>query len=128
VKLRLLEEWIETRQRHAQTYKTLLSDVGVRLPAERDGVRHVYHLFVVRLRERDIWREKLAANGIQTGVHYPIPVHLQPAYRDLGYSPGDFPVSGRTGSALLPMFPELTPDQIAQIAESLRVGASIASR
>jgi len=130
VKLRFLDEWIEARQRNAQTYKDLLSDVAVRLPAEREGVRHVYHLFVVRLRERDIWREKLAANGIQTGVHYPIPVHLQPAYRDLGYSPGDFPVSERVGQEVLslPMFPELTPDQIAQIAESLRVGASIASQ
>lgn len=130
VKLRFLEEWIEARQRNAQTYKDLLSDVAVRLPAEREGVRHVYHLFVIRLRERDSWREKLAANGIQTGVHYPIPVHLQPAYRDLGYSPGDFPVSERVGQEVLslPMFPELTPDQIAHIAESLRVGASIASQ
>jgi dTDP-4-amino-4,6-dideoxygalactose transaminase len=127
VKLRYLEEWIEARQRNAEMYKSLLRDIAVRLPAQREGVRHVYHLFVVRLRDRDAWREKLAANGVQTGVHYPNPIHLQPAYRDLGYSPGDFPVSERAGQEVLslPMFPELTSDQIGTIAETLRVGASI---
>jgi dTDP-4-amino-4,6-dideoxygalactose transaminase len=129
VKLRYLEEWIDARQRNAATYKSLLRESGVRLPGERSGVRHVYHLFVVRLQDRDAWRTKLTDAGVQTGVHYPIPVHLQPAYRDLGYSAGDFPVSEAAGREVLslPMFPELTSDQIATVASSLRVASSIAT-
>jgi dTDP-4-amino-4,6-dideoxygalactose transaminase len=91
-------------------------------------VRHVYHLYVVRLEQRDGWRDRLAEAGVQTGVHYPIPLHLQPAYRDLGYSTGDFPVCEQASREVLslPMFPELTPDQIKEVALALspRVVAS----
>ena len=127
VKLRHLEAWTEARRRHAAEYGRRLADTPARLPRERRDVRHVYHLYVVRLEQRDAWRDRLAAAGIQTGVHYPIPVHLQPAYRDLGYSAGDFPVCEQASREVLslPMFPELTDAQIDEVALALRasVGA-----
>jgi dTDP-4-amino-4,6-dideoxygalactose transaminase len=78
----------------------------------------------VRLAQRDAWRAALGDAGVQTGVHYPIPVHLQPAYRDLGYRAGDFPVSERIGGEVLslPMFPELSPAQIGTVAGLLKAG------
>jgi dTDP-4-amino-4,6-dideoxygalactose transaminase len=101
----------------------------VELPRERRDVRHVYHLYVVRLQQRDAWRERLSDAGVQTGVHYPIPVHLQPAYRDLGYTAGAFPVCERAAAEVLslPMFPELTSDQIAQVALALTPRVGVAS-
>jgi dTDP-4-amino-4,6-dideoxygalactose transaminase len=127
VKLRYLEAWTEARRRNAATYGRQLADVGIQLPRERAEVRHVYHLYVVRLQERDAWRDRLTEAGVQTGVHYPIPVHLQPAYRDLGYAAGDFPVCERASRDVLslPMFPELTDAQIGEVALALgrRVGA-----
>jgi dTDP-4-amino-4,6-dideoxygalactose transaminase len=128
VKLRYLEAWTEARRRNAAEYGRQLADTSVTLPRERDEVRHVYHLYVVRLQQRDAWRDRLTQAGVQTGVHYPIPVHLQPAYRDLGYSAGAFPVSERASAEVLslPMFPELTHDQIKDIALALspRVGVT----
>jgi dTDP-4-amino-4,6-dideoxygalactose transaminase len=128
VKLRYLEAWTEARRRNAAEYGRQLADTAARLPAERRDSRHVYHLYVVRLLQRDAWRERLTAAGVQTGVHYPIPVHLQPAYRDLGYAAGDFPVCEHACTEVLslPMFPELTADQIGEVAHALsaRVGVS----
>lgn len=127
VKLRYLEEWIDARRRLASDYATQLAEAPVRLPRERADVRHVYHLYVVRLADRDGWRAKLTEAGVQTGVHYPIPVHLQPAYRDLGYSAGDFPVSEQAGREVLslPIYPELTREQIAVVSGVLRAGVSV---
>jgi dTDP-4-amino-4,6-dideoxygalactose transaminase len=126
VKLRYLEAWTEARRKNAAEYGRQLADTVARLPRERQDTRHVYHLYVVRLPQRDVWRERLTDAGVQTGVHYPIPVHLQPAYRDLGYSAGDFPVSEHASTEVLslPMFPELTADQIREVAHALstRVG------
>jgi dTDP-4-amino-4,6-dideoxygalactose transaminase len=121
VKLRYLEAWTEARRRNAAEYGRQLADTAVRLPRERPDARHVYHLYVVRLPQRDAWRDRLTAAGVQTGVHYPIPVHLQPAYRDLGYSVGDFPSSEHASTEVLslPMFPELTADQIKEVASAL---------
>ena len=129
VKLRYLEAWTEARRRHAAEYARQLADTSVTLPRERDAVRHVYHVYVVRVQQRDAWRERLTEAGVQTGVHYPIPVHLQPAYRDLGYSAGAFPVSERASGEVLslPMFPELTHDQIKEIALALRPRVGVAS-
>jgi len=128
VKLRYLEEWSEARRRSAKEYDTQLADSGARLPRERSGARHVYHLYVIRIADRDAWRAKLTDAGVQTGVHYPIPVHLQPAYRDLGYSAGAFPVSERAGTEVLslPIYPELTREQIAVVSAVLRAGVSVA--
>jgi dTDP-4-amino-4,6-dideoxygalactose transaminase len=125
VKLKYLEQWTEARRDRAAAYTRALADVPVGLPAERPGVRHVYHVFAVRVRERDACRARLTEAGVQTGVHYPIPVHLQPAHRDLGYSRGDFPVSEAVAGEVLslPMFPELTDEQIAGVAAALRACA-----
>ena len=99
-------------------------------PVERQGVRHVYHVYVVRSSDRDGLRARLTDAGVQTGVHYPIPVHLQPAYRDLGYSAGDFPVSERAAGEVLslPMYPELTEKQIDTVAGICRAGVTAQAR
>ena len=122
IKLRHLEAWTEARRARAAQYAAALAGSGVVTPAERPGDRHVYHVYAVRLAERDRWRSHLEARGVQTGVHYPIPVHLQPAYRDLGYTAGDFPVAERAASEVLslPIYPELTPAQVDYVASCLR--------
>ena len=114
VKLRYLESWTEARRRNAAAYGRRLADIAVQLPRERRDVRHVYHLYVVRLDQRDAWRDRLTEAGVQTGVHYPTPVHLQPAYRDLGYSSGDFPVCERQADEILtlPAHQNINDEQI----------------
>jgi dTDP-4-amino-4,6-dideoxygalactose transaminase len=123
VKLKHLDEWTEARRRHAGEYGRALAGLDVDLPVERPGSRHVYHLYIVRVRERDAVRERLTAAGIQTGVHYPVPVHLQPGYRDLGYAKGDFPVAEAVSAEVMsiPMFPEMTAAQIREVAGALGV-------
>jgi dTDP-4-amino-4,6-dideoxygalactose transaminase len=130
VKLRYLEGWTEARRRNAAEYNRLLAGTSAQPPRERANVRHVYHLYVARLPQRDVWRERLTEAGVQTGVHYPIPVHMQPAYRDLGYAAGDFPVCEHASTEVLslPMFPELTSDQIAEVAQVLRSSAAATVR
>jgi len=130
VKLRHLEAWTELRRQHAGEYARRLAGTPARLPIERPGSRHVYHLYVVRLQDRDVWRAQLSEAGVQTGVHYPIPVHLQPAYRDLGYTAGDFPVSEQVATEVLslPMFPELTSGQIDEVAGLLRARVPASTR
>jgi dTDP-4-amino-4,6-dideoxygalactose transaminase len=122
VKLRHLERWTEARRRHALAYARRLDGAPVQLPRERAGCRHVYHVYVLRMVDRDGCRRRLTDAGVQTGVHYPIPVHLQPAYQDLGYSKGDFPVSEQVATEVLsvPMFPELTEAQIDAVAALLQ--------
>jgi len=124
VKLKHLESWTEARRRLAATYRQLLDGTPARAPKERSGVRHVYHVYTVRLQQRDRWRARLTEMGIQTGVHYPIPLHLQPAYRDLGYGVGDFPVSEAVAREVLslPFFPEMTDQQVEEVAGVLRAG------
>jgi len=117
VKLRHLERWTEARRRLAANYDRFLSGTVVRTPTTRPGVRHVYHLYVVRLLQRDAWRAHLLKRGIQTGMHYPVPVHLQMAYRDLGYAAGDFPVAETVAGKVLslPLFPEMTEAQQEEV-------------
>jgi len=124
VKLRHLEQWTETRRQLAASYGRLLGGTVARTPTERPGVRHVYHLYVVRLGQRDAWRAHLLQRGIQSGLHYPIPLHLQPAYRDLGYSAGDFPVAETVAGEVLslPLFPEMTDAQQEEVSGVLRAG------
>ncbi len=118
IKLEHLEAWTAARRAHAASYDSLLTKANaVQVPA-RDGVyRHVYHVYAVRLARRDAARRRLEAAGITCGMHYPVPVHLQAAYRDLGYGPGAFPVaeSFARETLSLPMYPELTADQIAEV-------------
>jgi dTDP-4-amino-4,6-dideoxygalactose transaminase len=121
VKLRHLDGWTETRRARAADYHMALAGAAV-TPAEMPDCRHVYHVYAVRVANRDAVRAHLQAEGIQTGVHYPIPVHLQPAYRTLGYRVGDFPVAeSAAGEVLsLPIYPELTREQVAAVATSVR--------
>jgi len=121
-KLPFLDRWNDLRRRHAATYRTLLADSGLVLPVEMEYSRHVYHLFVVQAEDRDGLHRKLEERGIQTGMHYPVPLHLQKAYSFLGYQTGDFPVSEQLSAGLLslPMFPELTIDQIDYVARCIR--------
>jgi dTDP-4-amino-4,6-dideoxygalactose transaminase len=123
VKLRRLENGNLLRRVHAQEYNRALAGLEELItPTEADYARHVYHIYPVRVEDRDetIWR--LQEKGVQCGIHYPVPIHLQKAYRDLGYEQGSFPISERTANELisLPMFPELTEEQVALVALSLR--------
>jgi dTDP-4-amino-4,6-dideoxygalactose transaminase len=130
VKLRHLERWTEARRINARRYREALADAGVGLPLEIPDVRHVYHVFAVRTSGRDALVQSLADGGVQTGIHYPIPVHLQPAYTEARYKEGDFPISEQTAEEVLslPMFPEMTEAQLDTVAaivmSSTRAGAS----
>jgi dTDP-4-amino-4,6-dideoxygalactose transaminase len=124
VKLKYLEGWTEARRTLADTYGRLLAGTPARPPKVREDVRHVYHIYAVRLDERDRWRARLTELGIQTGIHYPVPVHLQPAYRDLGYRAGDFPVAETLAGEVLslPFFPEMTEQQVQEVADVFKAG------
>ncbi len=121
VKLRHLERWTEARRSAAARYDALFADSGVATPWVAPDSRHVYHLYVVRTRNRQAWQDLLTAQGIQTGIHYPTPVHLLPAFADLGYREGQFPHSERAANEVLslPMFPELTAQQGAEVARAV---------
>jgi len=118
VKLRHLEAWTAARRRVVSKYNQLLADSGMETPREMPWGRHVYHVYTVRTRERTSLQQALESAGIQTGVHYPVPVHLQPAYSDLGYGPGSFPESEKAASEVLslPLYPEMVDDQIEQVS------------
>jgi len=123
VKLQHLEGWNQRREEIAAKYRRLLSELqGVQLLAPAEPGEHVYHLYVVRLRDRDGVRKRLAEAGIATGIHYPIPLHLQPAYRDHRYREGDFPVSERLAREVLslPMFPELAQEAQDYVIQQIR--------
>jgi dTDP-4-amino-4,6-dideoxygalactose transaminase len=113
------------RRAHARAYDAALADSGVEVPRQLPERRHVYHVYAIRSRKRDQLQEALQQKGIQTGLHYPIPVHLQPAHADLGYRPGSFPESERAAAEVLslPMYPELDPAAPQIVAEA--VGAAI---
>lgn len=118
VKLRYLEAWIEARRDHAARYDELLAGSSVQTPMAMPYARHVYHVYAVRTPQRDALQKTLQAQGVQTGIHYPIPVHLLPAYADLGHHAGDFPCSEQAANDMLslPMYAELTQDGINQVA------------
>jgi dTDP-4-amino-4,6-dideoxygalactose transaminase len=122
VKLKYLERWNEARREHACLYAQLLADMDVITPQEANYAESVWHLYVVRVQERDSLSVYLAEQGITTGIHYPVPIHLQPAYRDLGYAPGTFPVTEQLAGQVLslPMYPELTRDDIEFVASGMR--------
>ena len=122
VKLRKLEEWTEARRAAAAHYDKLFAGSGVPTPYARPGSRHVYHIYAVRTPNRAKWQEELQARGVQTGIHYPIPVHLLPAYEDLGYKAGQFPHSERAAAETLslPMFPEITAEQRETVAKAVK--------
>ena len=122
VKLRHLERWTELRRTHAAAYHEVLRSSGLSLPIEKAYARHVYHVFAIRVAERASLQRLLKANGIQSGIHYPVPVHLQPAYADLGYLRGQFPESERAADEVLslPMYPEMTRTQVDEVCGVLQ--------
>jgi dTDP-4-amino-4,6-dideoxygalactose transaminase len=115
VKLARLPQWTDQRRQAAARYRELFAgtEAAVGLPYEPEWSKAVYHLFVIRVRDRDALMKQLAAAGISTGIHYPIPLHLQKAYESLGYSNGALPVAENAAAAIvsLPMFPQLRADQ-----------------
>ncbi|MCD6386003.1 DegT/DnrJ/EryC1/StrS family aminotransferase [Candidatus Sumerlaeota bacterium] len=121
VKLQHLADWTEARRRLAHRYNELLKGLPVVTPAEK--FHHVYHLYVIQCDNRDELQKALESEGIATGIHYPIPLHLQPCFQDLpGAGKGHFPVTEKIASRILslPMFPELTDTQQDRIAETIR--------
>ena len=122
VKLKYLQQWTDQRRRVAAKYKELLKGVGdIVLPKEMGYAKHSYHLFVIQGAKRDDLQKHLTAKGVSTGLHYPIPLHLQKCFAGMGHRKGDFPVSEQLSERglSLPMFAELTDDQIAYVAESI---------
>ena len=121
VKLRHLEDWIEARRQHAEQYQRLLGASQLILPVELSGNRHVYYVYVVRSKQRDKLQKYLLDKDIHSAVHYPHPVHLEGAFQELGYSEGDFPVAEQAANEVLslPMYPELSEDQIEKIVEAV---------
>jgi dTDP-4-amino-4,6-dideoxygalactose transaminase len=123
VKLRRLENGNLLRRNHAEDYNHAFSSLEeVVTPVEADYARHVYHIYALRVQDRDEVMFMLKEKGIQCGVHYPVPVHLQRAYRELGYQTGDLPISEQTALEYisLPMFPELTKEQIGMVTLAVR--------
>lgn len=123
VKLQHLHKWNEQRREHAYRYNELFArpEAGVITPYEPEWSRAVYHLYVVRTPEREKLQAYLSSKSIGTAIHYPIPLHLQEAYKNLGYKEGDFPVSERVAREIvsLPMFPQLRPEQQQRVAEAV---------
>lgn len=123
VKLKHLPDWTRRRREHARQYNERLKDVdGVITPHEPDWVEAVYHLYVIRTQGRDDLQAHLAEKGIASALHYPVPLHLQKAYAGMGYKEGDFPVAEEVAKEILslPMFPELTGEQIDTVCEEIR--------
>lgn len=121
-KLRHLSQWNEARANHAEKYKKLLSGLGdVAFQQRAPYSTHIYHLLIIETDQRDALRTYLEKEGIQTGIHYPKPIHLQEAYMEMGYGKGDFPHAERLASHILslPMFPELSDRQIKYVANKV---------
>jgi dTDP-4-amino-4,6-dideoxygalactose transaminase len=123
IKLKHLPEWTERRRAIASRYRELLAEVDEKivLPYEPPWIKGVYHLFVVRVENRDELIKHLASAGIGTGIHYPIPLHLQNAYKALGFTTGDFPIAERMAAEIisLPMFPQLSGDQLSSVVNEV---------
>ena len=120
-KLRHLEGWNDARRGHVAAYNRMLDGL-VETPFEPEWSRAVYHQYVVRVPDRGAVFNRMREAGVGVGIHYPIPLHLQPAYASLGYRPGDFPESERAATSVLslPLFPEMTAEQREYVVEQLR--------
>lgn len=122
VKMKYIEEWTEARRRAAARYDSNLADTGFNTPMALPNRRHVYHVYAIRDAQRDQLQTFLHDQGVSTGIHYPIPVHLQRAFADLGHKEGDFPHAEAAAREVLslPMYPELPPDQQDLVIAALR--------
>ena len=121
VKLRHLPEWTAARRRNAEIYNGLLADTHVAAPVEKSYARHVYHVYAIRTPDRDGLQALLQDHGIQSGIHYPIPVHMQKAYEEFGFKEGDLPITEQAAKEQLslPMFAELTEAQIQEVCSAI---------
>jgi dTDP-4-amino-4,6-dideoxygalactose transaminase len=122
VKLPYLPKWTKMRRKNARLYNEALKGCDIILPKESKDDKHVYHLYVIRTKHRQKLMEHLSAKGIQTAIHYPIPIHLQEAYAHLGYKKGSFPITEQCADEILslPMYPELTEGEIKAVAKAIR--------
>jgi dTDP-4-amino-4,6-dideoxygalactose transaminase len=120
-KLPRLQTWNQMRREAAERYNQLLSGLDVVTPREMPYAMHIYHLYVIRVKQRDRVKEELAAKGIGCGMHYPVPIHLLDAYKHIGKGAGSFPVTEEIAPEILslPMYPEITADQQEYVAQSL---------
>jgi dTDP-4-amino-4,6-dideoxygalactose transaminase len=127
VKLRYLEQWNASRQAHACVYSEQLQGIVEAVPVVQPGVSHVYYVYVVRVRERDRFRILLEHEGIATGIHYPIPIHLQPACAKYSYRRGMLPVTEDVTKRIvsLPMYPELTIEQIQKVIDAVKKSSTL---
>ena len=121
VKMDYIEAWTEGRRDVASQYDRLFTNGQVKRPAPPPHARHVYHVYAIQLEQRDDVQKALHAAGIGTGIHYPVPVHLQKAYANLGYRQGDLPVTEKLANRFLslPIYAELRPEQVARVAQAL---------
>jgi dTDP-4-amino-4,6-dideoxygalactose transaminase len=121
VKMAYIEEWTESRRRLAAGYDEQLGELGFRVPAAPDDRRHVYHVYAIRTARRSDMQAFLTDRGVSTNIHYPIPVHLQRAFEELGHRRGDFPLAEQAADEVLslPLFPEMTEAQQAVVVEAL---------
>jgi dTDP-4-amino-4,6-dideoxygalactose transaminase len=121
VKLKYIDGWNERRRAAARYYDELLPAIGITPPPAHSPESHVYHLYVVEVDDRDRVRQTLAEHGVESGIHYPVPIHLQPAYADLEYRTGSFPRTEASAARVLslPMFPEITRTQIERVVDAL---------
>jgi len=122
VKLKHLNRWNEKRRKNAGLYNDFLSDNKIITPKEMSYVKHVYHIYCIRSKQRDEIKEKLNKNNIAAEIHYPLPLHLQPAYKRLNYKKGNFPVTEKISEEILslPVYPELTEEQIKNISNVIK--------
>lgn len=122
IKLKYLDHWIERRIEIAKIYSEGLKDLDIIVPEVKPYVKHVFHQYVIRTKNRDELQEYLANKGIGTAIYYPLPLHLQECYKDLGYREGDFPEAEKASKEViaLPMWPELTNEEVDYIIESIR--------
>lgn len=121
VKLPYLDSWNAGRRRVAAQYDRLMAELPVITPRIGAGCEHTYHLYVIRVRDRDGLQNHLRQTDVATGIHYPVPIHLQAAYRDLGYQQGDFPITETQANEILslPMYAELSDEMIAYVVEAI---------
>lgn len=121
VKLKKLKTWNASRLKNAKLYNRLLEDLPIITPRIVPNYNHIFHLYVIRIKERDKLSRYLTSYGIPTQMHYPIPIHLQPAYKELGYKKGDFPIAEKLSHEVLslPMYPELTSTEIRYICQKI---------
>lgn len=124
IKLKKLDAWTKERQKIAEFYNKNLANIkDVKTPKVLENASHVYHLYVIRTKKRNALKAYLDQRGIMTQIHYPVPIHLQKAYKDLGYKKGDFPVSEKLSKEILslPLYPGITKDQLAEVVSAIKL-------